>query len=232
MIVESDGVMIQPFPHSRWSFTVPPDAHSLAGFRAWAASDGFPEQVRISLIQGELLIDMNPERIETHNWVKTEVLRVLATLARDSDLGQVCTDGAWITNDKAELSTEPDAAFISWQGLESGRVEIVPTAEDGIDGIEIRGSPDWMLEVVSPSSVRKDTRLVPTAYHRAGVREFWLVDARGAEVEFTVFVWREAGFIASVPQDGWSDSPVFGRQFRLTRERSRRGGWRYTLDVR
>src|SRR5688500_8492086 len=100
------------------------------------------------------------------------------------------------------------------------------------DGFEVRGSPDWMLEVVSPTSVRKDTRLLPTAYFRAGVREFWLVDARGTELEFTVFARGETGFEAVLPRDGWHDSAVFGRRFRLERERDRRGGWRYTLHVR
>ena len=224
--------MIQPLSNTRLAYAVPPDAHSLAGFRAWAASDAFPEGGRISLIEGEMLIDISPEHIETHNRVKTEILRAIATLVGDTDCGQVYSDGAWITNDDADLSTEPDAAFASWESLETGRVVIVPTADDGIDGFEIRGSPDWMLEVVSRNSVRKDTRLLPVAYFRAGVREFWLVDARAPQLAFTIFKRHEAGFVAAETRDGWNESPLFDREFRLRRDRDRRGGWRYALEMR
>lgn len=202
------------------------------GFRDWAKSDAFPDRGRISLIEGQVLIDMNPERIDSHNRVKTEIIRVLATLTRETDAGQVFGDGAWVTNDEAELSTEPDAAFVSWRSLESGRGRIAPSGDDENDGVEVRGSPDMMLEVVSPSSVRKDTRLLPAAYFRAGVREFWLVDARSSKLEFQIFIWREAGYAPSSPNDGWLSSAVFDRQFRLERERDRRGAWRYTLQVR
>ena len=43
-----------------------------------------------------------------------------------------------------------------------------------------------MIEIVSDSSVAKDTRRLPAAYHKAGVGEFWLVDARGPETSFTI----------------------------------------------
>jgi Uma2 family endonuclease len=59
-------------------------------------------------------------------------------------------DGMWITNDEADLSNEPDAVFASWDTLESGRAVL------SSDELELIGSPDWVLEIVSKSSVRKD----------------------------------------------------------------------------
>jgi len=38
------------------------------------------------------------------------------------------------------------------------------------------GAPDLAVEVLSPSSVKKDTVMKFHAYQRAGVREFWIVD--------------------------------------------------------
>jgi Uma2 family endonuclease len=144
-------------------------------------------------------------------------------------LGVVFADGVWLTNDDANLSTAPDAAFARWEILNSGRVSIVTTEEE-TDGVELRGSPDWVLEVVSRNSKRKDTRLLPAAYHRAGVLEYWLVDALGDELSFIIFLREETGFVAAVSQDGWHSSRVFGREFRLDRDRAT--GWRYTLSVR
>ena len=224
--------MIVPIRVTDFCFAVPADAHTLAGFRAWAASDDFPEYARISLIQGELIIDMSPERADSHNAVKEEIGRVLSTLVRELDLGRFYVDGMWITNDDAEVSNEPDAFFAYWESFESGRIELVIEDEDEHDGIELRGSPDWVLEIVSPTSIRKDTQLLPVAYYRAGVKEYWLVDARGDTLEFTVFVRGDNDFVPVAGESGWRRSEVFGREFRLDRSRNRIGGWSYTLHVR
>lgn len=38
------------------------------------------------------------------------------------------------------------------------------------------GSPDWIIEIVIPSSVRLDYHIKLFKYHTAGVREYWIVD--------------------------------------------------------
>lgn len=40
----------------------------------------------------------------------------------------------------------------------------------------IYGAPDFVLEVISPSTKRKDYMLKLTKYEHAGVREYWIVD--------------------------------------------------------
>jgi hypothetical protein len=44
--------------------------------------------------------------------------------------------------------------------------------------IEVEGAADLVVEILSDSSVGKDTRRLPEAYAKAGVGELWLVDAR------------------------------------------------------
>jgi Uma2 family endonuclease len=224
--------MILRLQHQQLHFTIPSDAHSLEGFRRWAPSEAFPESVAISLIRGELVIEMSPERIEAHNQAKAEIGAALYLLVKQLDLGKFYPDGAWITNDAAALSTEPDATFASWQTLESSRVRLIVHGENEEDGVELRGSPDWVLEVVSPTSVHKDAELLLTAYYQAGVLEYWLIDARGETIQFTLYTRGLKGFVAATPNEGWFASPIFGREFHLDRERDRIGGWRYTLHIR
>jgi Uma2 family endonuclease len=212
--------------------SVPEDAHKLAGFRAWVTSDEFPERGRICYMNGEVLVDMSPEKLESHNQVKSEINRVIGELIRALDLGKYYPDGLWLTNDESDLSTEPDGTFASWECLESGRAALVPSIRDDDDFLEMRGSPDWVVEVVSTSSIRKDAQILPETYHQAGVREYWLIDARGDELQFTVFHHRPEGYVAATSVDGWLTSEVFGRQFRLERIRDRIGGWQYTLLAR
>jgi Uma2 family endonuclease len=45
-----------------------------------------------------------------------------------------------------------------------------------LDARGLRGAPDWLAEVLSPSTARYDRRAKVPAYQRAGVREVWLID--------------------------------------------------------
>ncbi len=212
--------------------SIPDSAYTLEGFRAWAASDQFPDRGQVSFFNGEILIDMSPERIESHNKVKAEVDRVIGSLVRTLDIGNYYPDGLWLTNDEAGLSTEPDGTFVTWQTLESGGARVVIAREGDEDGIEMRGSPDWVMEIVSTSSVVKDTQVLPASYHRAHVSEFWLINARGEDVRFTVLHDHPDEYNTVPTEDGWMTSRMFGRQFRLVRDRDRVGGWQYTLEMR
>ncbi len=53
----------------------------------------------------------------------------------------------------------------------------------------IRGSPDLMVEVVSPTTAERDRGLKLDLYRRQGVVEYWIVDAD----EDLVDVWRFGG---------------------------------------
>jgi Uma2 family endonuclease len=216
----------------RYNLDIPASAFSIAGFRAWATADDFPERVRVTFINGEIILDMSNEELETHNTVRAEFTRVLATMNHEHDQGEFYTAGVLVSNEAAEVSNNPDAVFLTWQTLEGGRATLVPREGMAEQYIEVEGTPDWVLEVVSDSSVQKDTRRLREAYHRAGIPEYWLVDARGEEIAFQVLQSRRSGYAAAPSRDGWQRSRVFARSFRLERTRGRGGFWRYTLHVR
>ena len=216
----------------RLDVAVPADAHTLEGFRRWVESPDFPEQGRISLIQGEVLIDMSPERIDSHNQVKGEINNVIDPLVKSLRLGRYYPDGALFTNDTAGLGNEPDAAFASWETLKSGRLVKVTKKEGERDSIELRGTPDWVVEIVSRSSVRKDTQLLVETYYRAGVDEYWLIDARFDPLRFAIFARGESAYEPAPDQDGWLTSSVFRRQFRFEHEEDELGDWLLNLHVR
>ena len=211
---------------------VPPAATTLDGFRTWARSDDYPERGRVTFVGGRLFIDMSPERYETHLKIKEAISLAIASLVRERDLGDFYPDGGFVTNEAAQVSNEPDAMVALWATLESGK--LAPPQDQPQDGkhIELVGTPDWVCEIVSDSSVQKDTQVLRDAYHRAGVKEYWLIDARGDEIDFQVLVWQPDGYVAGAETDGWSTSPVFGRKFQLTRQHDRLGRWRYELSHR
>jgi Uma2 family endonuclease len=86
--------------------------------------------------------------------------------------------------------------------------------------------------VVSDSSVRKDTQWLRQDYWIAGIREYWLVDARKEPLVFDILRQTPKGYRATPKKDGWLKSNVFGKSFRLTYETSESGDPDYTLEVR
>jgi Uma2 family endonuclease len=223
------AITIFPLDQSE-SVVIPFSAHTHDGFREWALSDDFPERGKITFVEGELVVDMSPESIEVHSAIKTEISRVLATIVRQQKSGQFHIDGVLITNADAKVSNEPDALFVSRETLKSGRVTLTPAVGHPDGSKEMVGTVDWVLEIVSPSSRRKDKKLLRDAYYKAGIAEYWLVDALGEEIEFQLLVPGDGGYVAAQATDGWLPSPTFGRSFKLTRERDEDGYWLYTLE--
>jgi Uma2 family endonuclease len=141
-------------------------------------------------------------------------------------------DQPLVTNRKAQFVTEPDGTFVSWATSEAGRIRMVPRKGHDDECLELQGTPDWILEIISQSSRKKDTRTLRDAYHDAGIREYWLLDARGEEIDFRILVRRRARYIETQAEEGWHRSPVFGQSFRLVRRRNRMGRWSYRLEHR
>jgi Uma2 family endonuclease len=211
---------------------VPDKARSHAGFRAWAKSKACPERARVTFVKGEIHIDMSREEIETHAKPKAEIGRGIGNINRQFDLGEYYPDGTLVTNEEAGFSTNPDLTFVLWQTLQAKKVILAPRR--GVKGqyLELIGIPDLLMEIVSRGSVRKDKRILREAYHRARIPEYWLIDARGAEIDFQLLWWRRAGYVAVAARDGWLRSRILGHEFRLARVRHRLGLWQYTLHAR
>src|SRR5262249_48887709 len=127
-----------------------------ASYRHWATSDDFPNTGWISYLDGLIWVDLNMERV-IHNQIKTQIGAVLALLVQSLALGHIFADRMLITNRKARLSTEPDGLFVSYESIRSGSVLL----KKGDNTVELEGSPDMALEVVSASSVEKDTEHLP-----------------------------------------------------------------------
>ena len=208
---------------------IPGRAASLKAFRKWARSDDFPSRGRYSYLRNEVWADMSAEELYTHNRVKGKVVSVLTMMLEELRLGQFFHDRVLVTHVDAGLSTEPDGTFVSFESFRSKRVRRVRGAEGFV---ELVGSPDMTLEVVSANSVRKDTVVLRELYRLAGVQESWLIDARGERLSFVILRHTKRGYIASRTGLGWVESPAFGKAFKLTVRPDEIGDPEYTLAVK
>jgi len=209
---------------------VPLGSVRLEDFRLWAASPAFPSSGRVDYVSGTIEVDMSPEDVFSHGVLKAEVAAVLQRRVKKLGMGLLLIDSTRIVCPRAELSVEPDVVFVSRDAIDRGRARLVPKGS-GEPGrfVEIEGAPDLIVEIVSDTSVVKDTRRLPGAYHAAGVREFWLLDARRDPVSFVIHRRVETGFEPVGVDHGAQPSDVMGCRYRLESRANDFGGHDFDL---
>ena len=212
------------------SVHLPVWVRDLQSFRKWAVSDESPEKAPVFFLDGVVWIDMSKQQIFSHIALKQEFFRVLGQLIRSSQLGKFFPDGLLLTNSNANLSGNPDATFVSTAAFREQRVVLVEGKSTGY--VEMEGSPDMVLEIISDSSVEKDTQILRELYWKAGIGEYWLVDGRGDQLAFSILKHSPRGYVQSRISEGWLKSAVFGKSFRLTRRLDELGHPDFVLDVK
>ena len=78
--------------------------------------------------------------------------------------------GGWVILDEPELHLHPDVLVPDLAGWRREKLPELP------DGVAIETVPDWVCEVLSPSTAALDRTDKMTIYAREQVRHIWLVD--------------------------------------------------------
>jgi len=142
----------------------------------------------------------------------------------------VLGDGVLLSNFEADISGKPDITFVSHETSGAEKVRQIEGKKGGVT--ELQGSPDLVVEVISNSSVQKDTVKLREAYWKAGIREYWLADARSEKVRFSIFRYTKKGYVEAKPSaDGWLKSSVVGRSFRISQKPDVGGAPKFKLEI-
>lgn len=190
----------------------------LERFRDWAHSDLYPEHGKFAYVQGVLEAEMSPESLHEHNFVKTRLTVALCNLADELQSGEVFSDRSLFVNEPVGLATEPDLMYCTWETLQSGRTKLLSYKNSPKGLVELHGAPDLVVEIVSPSSVKKDKVRLKKAYFECGITEYWLIDARGKNLDFKLFIRGQEGYQPTKSEpDGYQLSPLFNRAFQIVR---------------
>jgi Uma2 family endonuclease len=214
-------------------FAVPSWVVDFASFQRWCESEESPDEGRICFIRGSVWADLTDEPIFSHNQVKAEIACVLTSHVKAAKSGRFFSDGLRISHVPAELSGVPDGSYVSFDTLRAGRARYVEgKGKDAGGYTHLEGIPDLVVEVVSPSSVDKDTKWLQKAYWEAGIPEYWLIDARRSPLSFDLYRHSTKGYTTARKSAGWVKSAVLGKSFRLTATTNGLGHPDYTLEVR
>lgn len=184
---------------------------NLRDFRDWTKSGAYPERGDYFYLSGDLWVDLSLETL-LHNQIKQLFAVILGGLLLKRPAGIYCGDRMRLVNVAADISVEPDGMYISHKARKAGRVEW----EQGPESLEVIGSPDMVLEVVSSHSIRKDTIVMRDLYSQAAIPEYWLVNPLKGQLTFDILRNTKEGYVPVQKVAGWARSAVFGKSFRLT----------------
>jgi Uma2 family endonuclease len=218
------------FVVDRESVSIPDWVEDLDSFRRWARSEEFPDEGRVCYLQGEVWVDISKEQAFSHNQVKNAYAYTLTGLANTRVPGRFFPDGMLLTNESAGLASRPDGIFVAEATLDAGLVRLIEGDEEGF--VELEGSPDMVMEIISTSSVKKNKRTLPPLYWQAKISEYWLVDARDQRLDFDILRHTPRGYVPNRKQGGWVKSNVFGCSFRLSRNMDKRGHPVFAVETR
>lgn len=132
---------------------------------------------RYEIIFGVLYVNAAPNI--DHQYAVSQISYALTAHVRQNQLGFVFTSPIEVHLKSLARPVEPDILFITPSKLP-------PKGSQSIEQ-----PPDLIVEVLSPSTRRKDMSTKLDAYELGGVREYWIVDLRIEAV--TVYVLPEGG---------------------------------------
>ena len=133
-----------------------------------------PEQMVAEIIGGELITSPRPA------FPHARAASVLATDlmgAFDGPLGGADAPGGWWFLFEPELHFGADVVVPDVAGWRRARVPVIPNVP------AFDQAPDWVCEVISPSTARTDRAGKMRVYGREGVSHLWLLDPLARTLE-------------------------------------------------
>ncbi len=127
-----------------------------------------PEDERYQLLEGKLIREPAPTTY--HQRAAVKLCRYLDEFAEQHAAGVVYFCPVDVVLSEINV-LQPDIIFVSRDR------EFIITKEC------IRGAPDLVVEVLSPSTSHRDLGIKMELYARFGVREYWIVDPEARTVE-------------------------------------------------
>ena len=124
--------------------------------------EALPEGQRAELIDGQMYMMASPSlnHQKLLMWLSVEIYNFIKT-----------------HNGKCEVLPAPFGVFIKKDDRNYFEPDISVICDpDKLDQKGCHGAPDWVIEIVSPSSRRMDYMRKLPVYQKAGVREYWIVD--------------------------------------------------------
>lgn len=151
--------------------------YTYADYLVWNGDD------RIEIMDGQIILQAAPSRI--HQKISMEISRQIAN---------------FLEGKKCEVYTAPFAVRLfekdtdipeDVQTVFEPDISVICDKEK-LDDYGCKGAPDMIIEIVSPSTLKRDIFYKMNKYQEAGVREYWIV--RPIDKSIQVFLLKNGAF--------------------------------------
>ena len=150
-------------------------------FRRWLDARPASDINHYELINGRII--MTPPAGWPHGGVEAALVSPLTQYVQSRKLGVVLGSSAGYDLPSGD-TVEPDVSFIAIRRFAAGPKPVV--------GKFLRIVPNLVVEILSPTTARKDRIDKKSVYERNGVDEYWIVDP--ARKQVTVFRRGKRGY--------------------------------------
>src|SRR5690625_4113939 len=147
--------------------------YSYADYLTWAEGE------RVELIDGEIF-NMSPAPSRRHQQILGELSTAFSVFLRDKECEVYFAP--FDVRLFAENKQDEDVDNVVQPDLS------VVCDQTKLDDKGCNGSPDLIIEVLSPSSIKMDRWTKYRLYEKAGVREYWLVDPVNESLEVHLLI--------------------------------------------
>ena len=130
-----------------------------------------PEGKRYEIVEGELY--MVPAPTTTHQRISRKLEEMLSRFVEERKLGEVFYAPIDVVFSETDI-VQPDIIFISNENKNIIKEE------------NIKGAPDLIIEILSPSGAQRDKIIKKKLYARNGVKEYWLAEPQKKTIEALV----------------------------------------------
>ncbi len=139
----------------------------------------FPDDGKhYEIIDGELF--MSPSPLTWHQRASVNLAFIISKYIREHQLGELFFAPLDVLLSESNV-VEPDLLFILNENSH------IITKEN------IKGVPDFLIEILSPSNRRYDVKKKRALYERYGVKEYWLVDPDLENIQ--KFILKEGNYV-------------------------------------
>lgn len=151
-----------------------------------------PDNYRHEIIEGEHF--MSPSPSVYHQKIVGQLFTALLKFVEKKQLGEVFVSPIDVVFHETDVCV-PDLIFISKEN------DAIIKAEN------IQGAPDLVIEILSPSTKKRDRELKYKRYAYYGVKEYWIIDPEKQIVE--VYDLAANQLVKVVPKNQSLSTPTF-----------------------
>jgi Uma2 family endonuclease len=157
-----------------------------------------PEGTLAELINGQIY--MSPAPSNQHQRILKTFLKLVDDFIIKNDLGELFVSPIDIFFDRNSNAVQPDLAFISKDN---------PNQPSDLE--PFHGTPDVLVEFLSPGNNKHDLVIKKELYEKFGVKEYWIIDP--ATKESIVYQLNGNHFVLAEKNTAILFSPFFNYTF-------------------